>query len=567
MKKQKPDKRRFYVSFSDTDNANILLRIADLLLQKIGIDAKFNTLPDLQRFLVNELPVDYNRPHREVVVTRQLHALYSKNPSWPTSVNPTLKAYNDFSIIEDSCKKMNQAICENRLDYDTNTLLNVAKRRMKRLLYSCPSLNDLNLTFGSGSNSGVAINNNSSELKLGAHPTISSSAQGALQTLWNQIPLYAFQHVWTARTAAGKVAFIPKNHKTDRTIMLEPSLNTMVQRGIGTYMKDIMLESGINLRDQTVNRNRARVGSISGEYATIDMTSASDYICYFLVKELLDEEWFELLNTWRTPDAILKDPLSGRFSYHTLEKFSSMGNGFTFELQSAIFYCLAYAVCKEAKVTPDISIFGDDLIVPTSVAGKIFDLFEKIGFVPNREKSYCEGDFRESCGGDYLRGINIRPFYVKDKMSPAVLTIFHNFALRTGMTDLALLLASYIPEAFRLFGPCAFGDGHLHVPSFIGTKHKRSNGFCGYVFKAFKKVPKINLEKSWIGENLLPFYEASRIVNKTNLLKHLIEVQKGVHENVRGGTISREISIYYLEVSGADFLVDNYLPAHYLLKQ
>ena len=41
-------------------------------------------------------------------------------------------------------------------------------------------------------------------------------------------------------------------------------------------------------------------------------------------------------------------------------------------------------------------------------------VMEEVGFIVNSEKS-CIGSlrFRESCGGDYLAGFNVRPFHLK----------------------------------------------------------------------------------------------------------------------------------------------------------
>ncbi len=62
-----------------------------------------------------------------------------------------------------------------------------------------------------------------------------------------------------------------------------------------------------------------------------------------------------------------------------------------------------------------VSVFGDDCILPTSDAASFMELAESVGFVVNKEKSFFDDapGFRESCGGDYLHGSNVRPFSLK----------------------------------------------------------------------------------------------------------------------------------------------------------
>jgi hypothetical protein len=63
----------------------------------------------------------------------------------------------------------------------------------------------------------------------------------------------------------------------------------------------------------------------------------------------------------------------------------------------------------------DVSVFGDDIILPTEVVPDLFYMLGSIGFSINSEKSYFgKGlSFRESCGGDFFHGRRMRPFFVK----------------------------------------------------------------------------------------------------------------------------------------------------------
>jgi len=90
-----------------------------------------------------------------------------------------------------------------------------------------------------------------------------------------------------------------------------------------------------------------------------------------------------------------------------------MGNGFTFELESLLFYVLSRAVAYFSGVSGIISVYGDDIIVPTDIAVDLEFVLGVLGFSVNPEKSFSTGTFRESCGGHYDGGCDVTPFYVK----------------------------------------------------------------------------------------------------------------------------------------------------------
>ena len=78
---------------------------------------------------------------------------------------------------------------------------------------------------------------------------------------------------------------------------------------------------------------------------------------------LLPEAWFDLLNDCRS------QAVSYKGEWIELNMFSSMGNAFTFELESLIFWAIANAVCYCSGSRGHISVYGDDIIVPSGAAG------------------------------------------------------------------------------------------------------------------------------------------------------------------------------------------------------
>jgi hypothetical protein len=207
----------------------------------------------------------------------------------------------------------------------------------------------------------------------------------------------------------GNVMFtVPKKTDIDRVSCKEPDLNMFVQKGIGNFLRRRLLSrAGISLNDQSKNRKLARIGSIDGSLATLDLSSASDSVTTALVAEMLPVCWYTLLDSVRSPVTLV------RGEEHVNEMFSSMGNGYTFELESLLFYVITRATVYFEGIKGIVSIYGDDIICPTPVVRELTWTLKYFGFTVNLEKSFYEGPFRESCGGHYWDGIDITPFYLK----------------------------------------------------------------------------------------------------------------------------------------------------------
>jgi len=206
----------------------------------------------------------------------------------------------------------------------------------------------------------------------------------------------------------GNVLFtVPKKTDIDRCACKEPDVNMFVQKGVGNHIRDCLRRININLNDQSINSSLARIGSIDGSLATLDLSSASDSISSGLVALLLPECWYTLLDSIRCPVTIIDG------EEHRNEMFSSMGNGFTFELESLIFYALTRAVTYFGRYSGRVSVYGDDIICPSSAFADLEWVLSYFGFSLNRDKSFADGPFRESCGGHYHDGYDITPFYLR----------------------------------------------------------------------------------------------------------------------------------------------------------
>lgn len=251
----------------------------------------------------------------------------------------------------------------------------------------------------------------------------------------------------------GNVLFtVPKKTDVDRVAAKEPDLNMFIQKGLGAHIRRCLLRAGINLNEQGINRSLAQRGSVTGELATLDLASASDSVTYELVAQLLPEFWFTFLDASRCHVTVIDG------EEHQNHMFSSMGNGFTFELESLLFYVLARAVAFFTGTRGVVSIYGDDIICPTVMSQDLISVLAYFGFQVNPDKSFTSGPFRESCGGHYWNGCDITPFYIREPIEtlPQLINIANKLrewavipelgVLNPEVEEIWLWLKGFVPE-------------------------------------------------------------------------------------------------------------------------
>jgi hypothetical protein len=202
-----------------------------------------------------------------------------------------------------------------------------------------------------------------------------------------------------------RVTFVPKTATTERAIAIEPLMNVYAQLGLGRMIRRRLRSlAGIDLDDQSVNQALAKEGSIRGFLATIDLSSASDTVSREVIRAIFPDAWFGAMDACRSKVGTLDGK---SFMY---EKFSSMGNGFTFELESLLFWALARSACVISHCPEMVSVYGDDIVVPVDAYDTLEEILTFFGFTLNKRKSFRSGYFRESCGKDYYNGVDVRPF-------------------------------------------------------------------------------------------------------------------------------------------------------------
>jgi len=217
---------------------------------------------------------------------------------------------------------------------------------------------------------------------------------------------------------------VPKNSKTHRVIAKENTGNGFLQKGFGSYFRRRLKMVGVDLDDQGLNQTAA-AAAYSDRLATLDLKAASDTVALELVYELLPVDWALALDDIRSRKAEMPDG-----SVVKLHKFSSMGNGFTFELESLIFWALASSVSDHVDRSR-VWIYGDDIVTSQECSKTLVELLSYCGFTVNTEKSFTDGCFFESCGKHFFKGIDVTPIFQKDASgSDSELRLLGNRLLR-----------------------------------------------------------------------------------------------------------------------------------------
>lgn len=339
-----------------------------------------------------------------------------------------------------------------------NSYIQVARRIVREVLGDNPSLDAAYAAFSGGASTSRQRAQGHPALKFLGRVDSTREAWSVADNLLRGTRFLA--HISTGlepRMVPGSCLFtVPKNSEIDRVACKEPDINVYFQKMFGNQIRFLLRRRGIDLNDQGINGQLARRASIDGSLATLDLSAASDSVTTPLVQLLLPYDWFYYLDSFRVKETSIDG------NPWKLNMFSSMGNGFTFELESLIFYALARSVCYLCKIRGKIGIYGDDIIVPTEAATRLVELLSTVGFKINSEKSFIEGPFRESCGAYYHAGINVKPFFLKgpiQKVSDLIKVLNQLAAWASRLGNVVDPVYGEIHRKFRAFVPESLWGG------------------------------------------------------------------------------------------------------------
>lgn len=304
----------------------------------------------------------------------------------------------------------------------------------------------------------------------------------ATDPFWGYLPL-EIEHV-----PGNVMLLVPKDELTRRVIRYEPSGNLVVQRIWGRFFSEILRHRcGITLeKSQPIHRFLALNASRTHRYSTIDLKSASAHISTNLCREVLPDDVFHSLDSCRSQSTLWHECLE--FDNDT--GFCSMGNGFTFEFQTLLYYAVAqYCLESSEDVAGPVSstarVFGDDVIIATSESAAFIRAITSLGFVVNQSKTFTEPlGFRESCGCDAYCGVDVTPPYLRKwpektyELLPFV-NRFHSWLTKMELAghsvdDRLLKAHADLVELIDIAsnsgvprGPAEMGDGHIWNDTWI----------------------------------------------------------------------------------------------------
>lgn len=404
--------------------------------------------------------------------------LLRKYPKLPVRIDREQVAKDGFWAAEKQCGSTNERLKPYILNWGlTPEMCRIAdfidgvKRRVRKILGRLPA--DLNIRFGPGATFESKGHPFAHTLtvadKMTMRPCVTKDAIDLLpfvyNTAWGRALMRSGLDSAPVVVRGNRFTTVPKDATKDRGICIEPGALVAMQLAIGKYIRRRLRLFGIDLKNgQDTHRALARLGSLAGEIATMDLSSASDTVAKKLVELLLPEEWFTLLDGLRSP----MTKIDGKWV--RLEKFSSMGNGFTFELETLLFLAIVCEACN-GTAGKDVWVYGDDILYPSCRDSDVSAALRFFGFTPNARKSFSRGSFRESCGGDFFAGYPVRCYYLDKEVNEP-----HEWiSVANGMRRAAIQVSGQyhrrarkralgnLPVAIRkLRGPVVLGDLVIH---------------------------------------------------------------------------------------------------------
>lgn len=469
--------------FSKQDRKSILYKAADEFYEALDTDLareaqallKEDTPESILKLVkMNVNPNSATYANNSDLFMRDYAAIsfLRKYEGFEIGIDTEKQAARAWVEAEIQCRQFNNKVYNDEFSVSDKRFFFQIKKLIQRILGACPSLDSIrkNLRMGPGSTTSTPSKFCSSLDKLESIKEVSPQCCKLAQALFGPENDFGFDAQSFVVRNASTWSSVRKTAVTDRPIEIPLLVDSMVQLALGASIRSRLKRFGLDLDAQAeVNGLLAKFGSITGKIATLDLKSASDTISYQLVKLLLPKGWFDLLDMSRSRYVKLPDGTTYR-----LEKFSAMGNGYTFELESLLF--LAITLVASGYLYPrnkpcTIGVFGDDICCPTTSADEVKFCLELCGFTLNTEKSFVSGPFRESCGQDFFLGAPVRPYFQKKEITDVtrlytLVNGIRRYSVRSLIDygsdvryrDVWQSLVQIIPEQYRIFGHSSLGD-------------------------------------------------------------------------------------------------------------
>jgi len=300
----------------------------------------------------------------------------------------------------------------------------------------------------------------------------------------------------TSKEPYSRMISVQKTLSGPRLIAAEPTEHMWCQQNLWHYFRtrvqNTWIAKFVRFTDQTRNQKLCKRASCTGTLATLDLSSASDRVSCHFVGQLFRSNLglLEALRSTRTR-FITQDLAHDVPPLMTLKKFSTMGNACTFPVESLGFLAVilaSIAVVRKMPVTvenlcsleEEVAVFGDDLVVPIDCRELCCEGLEVLDFKVNTRKSFWNGNFRESCGVDAYRGVDITPVYWRSITTSEPESIVsavevRNSFYKRGFWSTAEHIASTVPRGgipVVKIGSGVFGFENFGGPCLYGHKRR-----------------------------------------------------------------------------------------------
>jgi hypothetical protein len=354
-------------------------------------------------------------------------------------------------------------------EYPNNSVYLLVKVRniLRSLLDSKNSLVDFQAKFGPGS---TADGNSTVSEKLSAVADVYLAVRvffpNSYMPLWFRvspklqiffIANYTMIHFYRlfGERIPSQGTIVPKTAVKGRFIASEPTVLGYLSMAVADYI-DMSVGrrrlQGISFVSQKRNQEFAKLASTSQYFCTVDLSSASDLISKRLFVELFPPFLHDIINL------LMTDSIAFNGYIIRKQRLASMGNGITFRVLALVCYCCSLASvmdtlgCSLFEADSYVSIFGDDICLPSQSYGRLAEYLTLMGLVVNDEKSFVKTRFAESCGHHYYDGMLVTPTYLRSlPFSPVTCAscVDHTRVLRTrGFHESAEIWESYLRVYF-----------------------------------------------------------------------------------------------------------------------
>jgi hypothetical protein len=274
-----------------------------------------------------------------------------------------------------------------------------------------------------------------------------------------------------------RVILVPKDSRGPRLISCEPVDYQWIQQGLGRAIVDHVEHNALTrfnvfFTNQEPNQFGALLGSETGRYATLDLNEASDRVSLGLVRLLFPPHICEYLEASRSSSTVLPN---GKVL--GLNKFAPMGSCLCFPILALTVWSILTAAAPDKNTRERILVYGDDVIVPTAYAADAIEQLESFGLKINRDKSCTSGLFRESCGTDAFKGIEVTPVRLRtvwsSTPSPNVYSSFIAYANDFYDRGYFTIYERIVEGLHRIYGDIPADDMCLTCPSLREVSENR----------------------------------------------------------------------------------------------